>query len=138
MKSSRCILIGCPIGYYFVMNLSDLYNGDCYPCHSECLTCTNSGPKDCIECSRNRYRYQQDCIEQCPQRTYPVRFDCVLCTGNEQNIKSCSNVSLVPYTLLVNQEDYNSFKIILHRPMQLKPGAKLIDIMDFELQQFQY
>ena len=45
-----------------------MYNASCQKCNQECSTCEET-PAKCKNCSFGFFKYQDNCISQCPNRT---------------------------------------------------------------------
>jgi hypothetical protein len=44
-------------------------NGNCFPCHTSCLSCTGGGEDKCTSCSLNYFKHLGFCVLQCPYGT---------------------------------------------------------------------
>ncbi|RXM36986.1 Proprotein convertase subtilisin/kexin type 5 [Acipenser ruthenus] len=113
MEDWRCVL-SCSAGYYLEKSSE---NGEklstCRKCDASCLTCTGSGEKNCTSCisgynlesgvcvvgtickddkfGNNRYLFQGECEEACPQGYYPSAEQ--ICQQCPDNCEACERAN---------------------------------------------
>ncbi|EAR87439.2 transmembrane protein, putative (macronuclear) [Tetrahymena thermophila SB210] len=68
------------------------WNGtSCVACsNTQCQTCNASNSNQCLTCPINQYLYNGNCLDKCPEQTYPNNLACNLCLPHCQK---CTNNS---------------------------------------------
>ena len=55
-------------------------NLNCYKCHTDCLTCSDSNNNNCSSCIANKFLYKNECIPSCKVSTYVIKSNhCIDC-----------------------------------------------------------
>ena len=62
-------------------------------CNSSCSTCSGPSEKDCLSCSAENYLYNNMCLDNCPEQTFPSKNENEqnICLNCYENCKTCND-----------------------------------------------